>query len=235
MLMNSVHVSALLPYLSLMLMQRSSIPLQSSSLQSSYQLLRSTLLDLPDGVEHVVVLSGVPVVFPSIPMSEAILGSMKSMMKKFTTCRSIGKSFNILDRFDQPEILDDLLDGWAAKVHTEEKLRFIRMLQEAAQAKEYRITILSGDAHVGGVGRLYSRPKKEPRDDPLFMPQVRCRLQQDKHYYCCYHCWCYRRSITQKNEMKMHSSILFFTPLLFVLLFVVVMMMTMVVLNGYFL
>lgn len=130
------------------------------------------MMDLPDGIEHVVVLSGVPVCFPSIPMSEAILGSMKAMMKKFTTCRNLGKSFNILDRFEQPEILDDLLDGWAAKVHAEEKVKFIHMLQEAADAKKYRITILSGDAHVGGVGRLYSKPKKPLKDDPHFMPQV---------------------------------------------------------------
>jgi hypothetical protein len=93
-------------------------------------------------------------------------------MTKVAFCRSIGKSAGLLDRFDQPEILDDLMDGWAAAVHTEEKLAFVRMLQEAALSRRFRVTILSGDAHVGGVGRLYGRPKKEPKDDPLFMPQV---------------------------------------------------------------
>ena len=38
--------------------------------------------------------------------------------------------------------------------------------------KNVRVTVLSGDAHVGGVGRLYSRPKRSPIDDPLYMAQI---------------------------------------------------------------
>lgn len=40
-----------------------------------------------------------------------------------------------------------------------EKLRFIRLLQEVAERQGVRVTVLSGDAHVGGAGQLYSRPK----------------------------------------------------------------------------
>ena len=40
-----------------------------------------------------------------------------------------------------------------------ERLQFIRLLQEFSISKGLRVSILSGDAHVGGVGRLYSRPK----------------------------------------------------------------------------
>lgn len=35
-------------------------------MQYTYQLLRNALLDLPESVQHVVALSGVPVVFPSV-------------------------------------------------------------------------------------------------------------------------------------------------------------------------
>jgi hypothetical protein len=65
----------------------------------------------------------------------------------------------MIDNFDQPEILDDLVDGWVADVHTEERLRFIHLMQHWATSKSVRVSILSGDAHVGGVGRLYSHPK----------------------------------------------------------------------------
>lgn len=41
----------------------------------------------------------------------------------------------------------------------EERLGFIRLLQRFADRRGMRVTLLSGDAHVGGVGRLYSRPK----------------------------------------------------------------------------
>lgn len=34
-------------------------------LQSTYQVLRSLMLDVPQGVEHMVVLSGVPLIFPN--------------------------------------------------------------------------------------------------------------------------------------------------------------------------
>ena len=41
----------------------------------------------------------------------------------------------------------------------EERLKFIRLLQKFAEQRGFRVTILSGDAHVGGVGQLYSHPK----------------------------------------------------------------------------
>lgn len=39
-------------------------------------------------------------------------------------------------------------------------MQFIRLLQEASLQRGVRVSILSGDAHVCGVGRLYSQPKK---------------------------------------------------------------------------
>ena len=142
----------------------------------TYGLIEKALDSMPDGVEHMVALSGVPVVFPSIPLSESILTGMKAMFKKCSCLRAMGKSAGILDRFEQPEILDDLLDGWAASVHADEKQKFVQLLQSSAAKKQYRVTILSGDAHVGGFGEVYSRAKPRPQKekDPLFMYQVIC-------------------------------------------------------------
>lgn len=36
---------------------------------------------------------------------------------------------------------------------------FVDRLQEVAKAREVRVSFVSGDVHVGGVGRLYTRPK----------------------------------------------------------------------------
>lgn len=44
-----------------------------------------------------------------------------------------------------PQILDDLVDGWAADIHKEERVQFIHMLQRFSTDKHLRVTILSGE------------------------------------------------------------------------------------------
>jgi hypothetical protein len=48
------------------------------------------------------------------------------------------------------------------------------LLQRCALAKRYRVSILSGDAHVGGVGEIYgaTRPRLPKEDDELFTYQI---------------------------------------------------------------
>lgn len=141
--------------------------------QSTYDLLERTVAALPEGPQHIVVLCGCPLIFPAIPTAEAILGGVLWMVKNSPTMRKLFRKTGLLDRYDQPEILDDLVDGWAADIHKEERVQFIHMLQRFSTDKHLRVTILSGDAHVGGVGRLYSRPKAPTlADDPLYMPQI---------------------------------------------------------------
>lgn len=50
-------------------------------------------------------------------MSEEVLGAVRGLTLKSACFRAAAKSTGLLDRFDQPEILDDLLDGWVAKIH----------------------------------------------------------------------------------------------------------------------
>ncbi|KAL4527925.1 hypothetical protein Ndes2526B_g07715 [Nannochloris sp. 'desiccata'] len=140
---------------------------------STYQLIRNAALELPDCVEHVVVLSGVPVIFPTIPYSEAILEGFKTLLLNSACFRMCGRATGLMDKFGKPELLDDLLDGWVARVHKNEREMFVKLLQEIALVKHVRVTILSGDAHVGGVGRFYSHsPKVDPHNDPIYMVQI---------------------------------------------------------------
>ena len=48
----------------------------------------------------------------------------------------------------------------------------VKRLQGIAQSRHIRMTFVSGDVHVGGLGRLYSHPKMDLRKDFRFMPQV---------------------------------------------------------------
>ena len=85
--------------------------------------------------KHLFVLSSVPVIYLD-------LGAIE------TAFRWIPK---------QQELEDDLLDHWRARPHRAERLRLLHKLLEFSRKKECRVTILSGDVHVGALGVLQSK------------------------------------------------------------------------------
>ena len=64
-----------------------------------------------------------------------------------------------MPRFGHAELLDDIIDHWDAKTHRGERAAFVERLQAVAKAREARVSFVSGDVHVGGIGRFYTRPK----------------------------------------------------------------------------
>ena len=62
-------------------------------------------------------------------------------------------------RFGHVDLLDDVIDHWDAKTHLGERKAFVERLQAVAKARQARISFVSGDVHVAGIGRLYTRPK----------------------------------------------------------------------------
>ncbi len=62
-------------------------------------------------------------------------------------------------RFGHVDLLDDVIDHWDAKTHLGERAAFVERLQAVAKARQARISFVSGDVHVAGIGRLYTRPK----------------------------------------------------------------------------
>uniref|UniRef100_A0A1D2A293 PhoD-like phosphatase domain-containing protein n=2 Tax=Auxenochlorella protothecoides TaxID=3075 RepID=A0A1D2A293_AUXPR len=141
--------------------------------EADYPLLLQAAQALPVTVEHLVMASGVPVVWPNIPSMELLLRGLEHAINRFNCLLDLTKKTGLVDQFDQPEILDDLHDGWIADLHSEERIRFIHLMQDMATSRQLRVSILSGDAHVAGIGRLYSHPKyKNLENDPLFMPQI---------------------------------------------------------------
>lgn len=87
----------------------------------------------------------------------------------------VGILKGFLNKFDGGvEILDDLDDHWTATNHKHERNDLVKDLQDLAAEKSCRITILSGDVHLGAIGQFHSNPKlKIPKDrDHRYMPNV---------------------------------------------------------------
>lgn len=87
------------------------------------------------GLTHLFVLSSIPVVHPDFASIETLLGWLPG----------------------QQELEDDLKDHWHSRTQVIEKIRFIKRLFDFARGDadhQTRVTILSGDVHVGGLGVL---------------------------------------------------------------------------------
>lgn len=85
-------------------------------------------------LNHLFVLSSIPVVYPDFQLLENALGLFPG----------------------RQELEDDLRDHWNSAPHRQERLRLIHRLLAFSEAKQCRVTILSGDVHVGAVGVIRS-------------------------------------------------------------------------------
>ena len=121
--------------------------------------LHDELTSLKGSIKHLIVLLGVPIAYPRLVWLENIitspvLGPIRFLNKRF------GWAGSLFNHFDgQVDILDDLDDHYAARVHKVERKALILRLQALAQQFSVRITILGGDVHLAAVGRFYSNPK----------------------------------------------------------------------------
>ena len=91
-------------------------------------------LDDLDGCKHLFVLSSIPVVHPDFTLVESVFGLIPG----------------------RQELEDDLKDHWHSRSHKAERLRMIHNLFRVAEEKGIRVTLLSGDVHVGAVGVIES-------------------------------------------------------------------------------
>lgn len=83
---------------------------------------------------HLVVMSSIPVAYLDLNLIENLLGILPG----------------------QPELEDDLRDHWRSTPHMQERLRLIHRLFKYSESKRRRITILSGDVHVGAACAIES-------------------------------------------------------------------------------
>ncbi len=83
---------------------------------------------------HLLVMSSIPIVHPDFTMLEKALSIFPG----------------------QQELEDDLRDHWNSNPHKQERLRLIHRLLDFSESKKCRVTLLSGDVHVGAVGVIKS-------------------------------------------------------------------------------
>jgi hypothetical protein len=86
------------------------------------------------GPKHLFVMSSIPVVYPDFSILENALGIFPG----------------------RQELEDDLKDHWTSVPHRQERLRLIHRLLDFSSRNQCRVTLLSGDVHVGAVGIIQS-------------------------------------------------------------------------------
>ncbi len=88
--------------------------------------------------QHLIFMSSVPVVHPKLSFAELLL-----------------------DKFGQDHVTDsnadDLIDHWSHDDHEGERKRLLEVLSSFARDKKVRVSLVSGDVHVGGWGTVYRK------------------------------------------------------------------------------
>ena len=69
--------------------------------QEAYALFRRTVAELPSGASHLVVLSGVPLIFPTVPLAERLLRCCGVLTRFMPIMRRLATRSGVFDRFDQ--------------------------------------------------------------------------------------------------------------------------------------
>ncbi|KAF9422644.1 hypothetical protein BGZ76_003759 [Entomortierella beljakovae] len=142
----------------------------------TYEFLRNEInSQLLPTTKHLIVVLGTPLVYPALKLFEDTLEKLGGKLSRGSV---IGKIFgkckamdNVLGQFG-PELLDDLVDSWACTIHTDEKRKFVELLQSIAARRDVRVTFVGGDVHVGGLGRLFGNDSKDRLSDPYDMTQI---------------------------------------------------------------
>ena len=95
-------------------------------------------------------------------------------LRDIKSAKYAGLYDKIYNPFDSPDLLDDVTDHWSSGPHEKEKEKMLTLMRKTAAAKQVRVTIVSGDVHLGAF--TYTRsPGKDGKlqaTDPGFMPQI---------------------------------------------------------------
>jgi hypothetical protein len=92
--------------------------------------------------KHLLVMSGIPVVYVNSNMIESALGWLPG----------------------QQDLEDDFKDQWLSLTHQGERLRIIHRLLKFSKDTKCRVTIVSGDVHVAALGYVESTRDRQGDD-----------------------------------------------------------------------
>jgi hypothetical protein len=127
-------------------------------------------IDAGTPMKHLMVLLGVPILYPRMVFIEKIMESPLIEPILWLARKGIVAK-GLVNEFDgEVELLDDLNDHWCAQHHKRERNAFIERLIKLGAKFDVRITILSGDVHLCCVSRFRSKDKQVlPENDPNFI------------------------------------------------------------------
>ncbi|KAI8072289.1 hypothetical protein BC940DRAFT_233352 [Gongronella butleri] len=144
----------------------------------TYDIMLNALYQrLPTTVKHLLVVTGVPLIYPRLTLFEKAMDGAAG----FNLATLAGKTGALGDLISgslnvwngDPELLDDMNDHWTAGNHLDERKKFIENLQLYARRTSVRVSFLGGDVHCCAAGKLYSKDMKNREEgDPNLMVQV---------------------------------------------------------------
>lgn len=107
--------------------------------------------------KHLLVMLGVPIMYPRLVWLEKILTLKLLRPIRGLAARGV-MAKGLVNEFDGGvEVLDDLNDHWCSKHHKRERNFLIKSLIDFGAKHGVRITILSGDVHLGCISRLKTK------------------------------------------------------------------------------
>lgn len=137
--------------------------------KKSYEKIFDRVRKMPEGVDHLIILLGVPLAYPRMVFLERTLSS--SFNPIIMLAKGLSPGFT--NKFNgQVELLDDLNDHWCAGPHKHERNWLVERIQELALAKHVRCSFISGDVHACGVGVFFGYHQHDPKLDPKHMLAV---------------------------------------------------------------
>lgn len=126
-----------------------------------FKRLESEIANAPE-TKHLLVMLGVPILYPRLVWIEKILASRVLKPVRGLATRGLFSQGFINDFDGSAELLDDLNDHWCALLHKKERNFLVKSLLDFGAKHAVRITILSGDVHLGCFGRIKTRAHKHP-------------------------------------------------------------------------
>lgn len=132
--------------------------------RTAYRVLEDETVDLlfdeyerlSDKVKHLIVMLGVPVVYPSSRLAEGLV----EFVDEHKIAKRFAKALKQINQFGKVEIADDFRDAWNHSAHRLERDRIVARFQALAERKRIRVTFVSGDVHLGGAGKIYPPEEK---------------------------------------------------------------------------
>ncbi|ODV87270.1 hypothetical protein CANARDRAFT_26685 [[Candida] arabinofermentans NRRL YB-2248] len=111
-------------------------------------------------IKHLLVMLGVPICYPRMVWAESIMSSRWIAPIRFLARKGIVAKALVNDFDGSIELLDDLNDHWCAKHHKHERNALMAKLVTLAAENGVRVTVLSGDVHLGCLSRFKTKIHK---------------------------------------------------------------------------